>query len=253
MSSDKYFAPPWIKYPFAPKESNFWKNGSGAEYLIKYNENIENKTEFEKIFPKSITFKDNIEPSDNLSENFKNYLKSPNKPIFIKLWSSDAKPKYNPEYIEGQYAIMYDTIFTEQKHIPIGDKHYHSINEIIDLVKNNINDLGLSSKDTDALWQEMKYTVYLNAIYYKIVTDINFINEIIKMGDSIIACYSDNLEFGLEKSSDGTLVGSNLMGLAMMEFRDEIIKEYENYDKIDWIISGKPNSVKRCNCMVHAH
>ena len=41
----KYIAPPWIKYPTFPEQSSFWKSGTGAEYLLKYKENVENEEE----------------------------------------------------------------------------------------------------------------------------------------------------------------------------------------------------------------
>lgn len=253
MSNDKYLAPPWIKYPFAPKESTYWKDGSGAEYLIKFNNYIKDCDDYDEMFPKIITFEDDVELSDDVSDNFKMYMKSPQKPLFIKSWSSSGKPKYDPEYVEGEYSIMYDSIFTEEKHIPLGNKHYHSINEIITLAKDSLNDLDLSSSEREELWEEIKYTVYLNSLYYRLILDINLINEIMKMDGIIIACYSDNLEYGIQKTDDGRLLGKNLMGLAMMELRDELIKAYKNYENIDWDESGKPYSVKKCHCMLHNH
>ena len=65
MDNEKYLAPPWIKYPYAPKESSFWNDGSGAEYLIKYNEYVKDIDDYENIFPKAITFTDDIKPSSN--------------------------------------------------------------------------------------------------------------------------------------------------------------------------------------------
>ena len=253
MENEKYLAPPWIKYPFAPAESDFWKDGSGAEYLIKYNEYVRDIDDYGSIFPKAITFMNNVEASSNVSDNFKEYLQSAKKPLFIKLWTPDGKPKYDPEYVKGKYSIMYDTIFTENKHIPLGKTHYHNINEIVALVKKSLDEMNLTATERDVLWDEMKYTVYLNALYYKLADDINFINELVKMDGRVIACYSDNLEYGLQEKSDGSLIGSNLMGIATMELRDHLMEVYKNYSRIDWTISGKPNSVKRCTCSVHTH
>ena len=253
MADTKYLAPPWIKYPYAPRDSSFWKDGSGAEYLIKYNEYVKDKDNYEDIFPRAITFMDDINPSSNLSDDFKEYLKSSKKPLFIRLWSEDAKPKYDPEYVEGKYNIMYDTIFTEKKHIPVATDHFHSIGEIITLVKESLDELDMDEARRSKLWDEIKYTVYLNALYYKLIDDINLVKEIIKMEGRILACYSDNLEFGLSKKEDGTLVGQNLMGRAMMEFRDHIIDVYRHYDEIDWDKSGKPHSVEMCRCLLHNH
>ena len=69
MTDDKYIAPPWIKYPTAPEKSDFWRNGSGAEYLIKFNKNITDKDKYYKIFPKAPTFTQELEPSTSLSED----------------------------------------------------------------------------------------------------------------------------------------------------------------------------------------
>ena len=43
LREGKYIAPPWIKYPTYPEQSSFWKSGTGAEYLLKYKENVENE------------------------------------------------------------------------------------------------------------------------------------------------------------------------------------------------------------------
>lgn len=251
MKDEKYFAPPWIKYPTCPKESSFWTDGSGAEYIVKYNEHVDDKDEYEKIFPKTITFKDGMDASDNFDENTINYLNSDSKPFFIKLWSRDGHAKYDPEYIENKYVIMYDDILIKNSTIYIGKNHYHSIDEVIKLVEDSIKSMDLTRDEYEKVWNEIKYTVYLNIVYYKLVDDINLVNEIIKTKDNVIACFSENLDFGLEKLDDGTLVGNNLMGLAMMEIRDELIESYKHYDDIDWEISGKPNSIKRCQCMAH--
>jgi len=36
-----------------------------------------------------------------------------------------------------------------------------------------------------------------------------------------------------------------------MHVRDEINKVYENYDEIDWELSGGANSRNLCNCLLH--
>lgn len=242
-----YIAPPWIKYPTVPKTSNFWKTGTGAEYLIKYNENVDNKEEYYKIFPEAPTFSDDITLSDTLSVEAKEFINSSLKPLFIKLWTSDAKPKYNMDFNEDEDCIiMYDTIYNdESSHIHIGTKTYSSAKEIISLVENELKNRS------PELWDELKYTLYINALYYKIVTDINFTKELIKTGDKNIIFKSNNLEWGVEKEDD-KLVGKNLFGLAIMEIRDVVKDVYEHYDLIDWDLSGQPYSKERC-CCNHIH
>ena len=143
--------------------------------------------------------------------------------------------------------FMFDTLlYDESRHIHIGTKAYSSANEIVELVESE-----LRKKSTD-LWEELKYTVLLNAIYYKFVTDINFTKEVIKTKDRIIVFKSDNLEWGVQETEEGRYVGKNLLGLAVMELRDVLTPVYENYDDIDWELSGDPYSEERCSCG-HVH
>lgn len=248
MTNNSYIAPPWIKYPTHPEHSSFWKTGSGAEYLLKYNETVEDEEEYKKLFPKAPTFTEEIKAADSLSDEAKNYLNSSNKPLFIKLWRADAKPKYEIDLNETKNVIfMFDTVFIDKSsHIHIGNKSYDSASEIVELAEQEIK-----SKSPE-LWDEMKYTVILNAVYYKFITDINFTKELIKTNDKTIVFKSDNLEWGVQESDDGTYIGKNLLGLAVMELRDTISDVYANYDSIDWNISGDPYSQERCSCG-HVH
>ena len=103
------------------------------------------------------------------------------------------------------------------------------------------------------MWDELKYTVFLNALYYTIVSDINFTKQLLKTSDMGIVFKSDNFEWGVEEKEKGVFVGKNLMGIAMMEIRDVLYGVYENYDDIDWDISGEKYSKEVCNCNLHYH
>lgn len=244
-----YLAPPWIKYPTYPKNASFWKTGSGAEYLIQFNQTIEDKKEYYKIFPIAPSFMDELEPSQNLSQEAINYLNSTEKPIFIKLWTEDSKPGITFEKsVEEPYIYMFDTILIDDsKHIHIGSKSYSSTEEIIQLAKEEI------ICKSQELWDELKYTVYLNALYYRIVADINFTKQLMKTKDHGIVFKSDNLEWGVEEKEKGVFLGKNLMGIAMMEIRDVLNKVYAHYEDIDWNISGEKYSSETCACHLHNH
>lgn len=243
-----YIAPPWIKYPTYPKESSFWKSGSGAEYLLKFKDHVENEEEYLKIFPKAPTFTEEIKAADFLSDEAKEYLESSSRPIFMKLWKSDAKPKYVNDVNErNDKIIMYDTlIYDTSSHIHIGSKSYDSAIEIVNLLETELKNIS------SELWDELKYSALLNAVYYKFITDINFTKEVINTKDYRIVFESENLELGVEEKDDGQYVGKNLLGLAVMEIRDVLKEVYKNYDKIDWEISGHPYSVEHCACG-HVH
>lgn len=137
---------------------------------------------------------------------------------------------------------MYDTLYRDNSHhIHIGTKTYDSAGEIITLVETDFKNKSAE------LWDELKYTLYLNALYYKIITDINFTQELIKTGNAGIVFKSDNLEWGISVDND-KLIGQNLSGFAVMEIRDVLKEVYKNYDLIDWRLSGKPYSKQRCSC-----
>ncbi len=247
LREGKYIAPPWIKYPTYPKNSSFWKSGSGAEYLLKYKENIDDEEEYLKIFPIAPTFMDDLTPSESLSEETKKYLSSSSKPLFIKLWKEDAKAKYVFDVDNNKdVIIMFDTLlYDTSSHIHIGNKGYSSANEIVELAEAEL-------KNAPQVWEELKYTVLLNAIYYKFVTDINFTKEVLNTKDRIIVFKSENLELGVQETDDGNFLGKNLLGLAVMELRDVLVEIYANYDDIDWNLSGNPYSEEHCTCN-HLH
>ncbi|MBR0472054.1 MAG: hypothetical protein IJI98_05090 [Methanosphaera sp.] len=248
MTNEKYLAPPWIKYPTYPEKSSFWKTGSGAEYLIKYNETINDKEEYLKIFPKAPSFKESAVPSESVSDEVKEYLQSPEKALIINLWQKDAKPKYDKITAEKKNVIfMFDTLFFDQSaHIHVGTKTYDSANEIVELLEKE-----LQSKSPD-LWEELKYTVIINALYYKLATDITFTKQVIRTDGQDIIFKSDNLELGVQEDDEGNYIGKNLLGFAVMEIRDVLKEVYANYDLIDWDISGDPYSIERCTCG-HVH
>ena len=248
MTEKTYIAPPWIKYPTNPEQSSFWKSGTGAEYLIKFNENVDDMDEYLKIFPKAPTFTEEIKAADSLSNDTREYMQSPSKPIFMKLWSNDAKPKYVNDVNERKDIVfLFDTLFYDKStHIHIGNKTYDSASEIFELLESELKN------ESSKLWDELEYTALLNAVYYKLSTDINFCNELIRTKNYIIVFKSENLELGVEENDDGTYVGKNLLGFAVMEIRDVLRDVYENYDKIDWEISGEPYSKEHCSCG-HVH
>lgn len=249
---ETYFAPPWLKYPNCPKESAFWKDGNGAEYLLEYKKNVTEDEEYLKYFPKAITFADEIEASESLSQPTRDYLASDKKPIFLKLWTPKGEIVPKPCMEEGKYIIMYETLFTDKSVIPIGTEHYHSVYEIIDAVKEDIMNLDIPEEDKNTIWDELEYTVCLNAVYYKFVTEIKFVKELKRTKDKSIVCHSENLRYGVQINDDGTFTGENYMGAVIMQVRDEINRAYENYQYIDWDISGGPSSVDFCNCVVHS-
>ncbi|MBO6111284.1 MAG: NADAR family protein [Methanobrevibacter sp.] len=73
-------------------------------------------------------------------------------------------------------------------------------------------------------WDIFKYSVCLNATYFKIMERDHLKKKLLDTGDEYLVYKSDD-EWGGDE---------NLFGRALMEIRDEIRRLYKNEDKIDW-------------------
>ena len=74
--------------------------------------------------------------------------------------------------------------------------------------------------DEEKIWDTYRYSVLLNASYFKIMQDEELKNRLLATGDEPLVYVSDDLQ--------------NLFGRALMEVRDEIRRLYKNEDRIDW-------------------
>lgn len=78
--------------------------------------------------------------------------------------------------------------------------------------------------DEKSNWENLRYTVCLNAAYYKIMQDDELKAWLLSTDDKSFVYESDD-EWGGK---------TNLFGFALMELRDEIRRLCENEDLIDW-------------------
>ena len=76
------------------------------------------------------------------------------------------------------------------------------------------------SQEEEENWDIFKYSVLLNASYFKVMVDEELKQKLLGTGDEPLIYVSDDEE--------------NLFGRALMELRDEIRRLCENEDKIDW-------------------
>ena len=92
------------------------------------------------------------------------------------------------------------------------------------------------------LWDKAKYSIVLNGNYYKFSQNKDM-REYLLSTENKILVESSPLDtvwgIGLGKDNEKahnphTWRGSNLLGFALMEVRDEIRSVYKNYDKINW-------------------
>lgn len=218
----KHAAPRWLAYPQLDAFTIGWRMGYGEQYAM--NEPIRND-EFFKLFPKP----------QNWMIDLSN-LKFERYPFFGFFWNYDGKPKYSK--LEGEPVEVNDFITLDAEgEFVYNAYHFTSLENAMILSKcaffrpvDPFNyDLEELKKyeftdEENEYWQNFKYSVCLNAAYYKIMEDENLKEKLLETGDRPLVYVSDD-EWGGEE---------NLFGFALMELRDEIRRLFKNADLIDW-------------------
>ena len=218
----KYAAPRWLVYPQLSAWTIGWRMGYGEDYAL--NEPPRSR-EFGKLFPQP-----------------RNWLFNPRKskfnkfPGFAYLWSEDGLPKYSQigeDYIEVNDFITIDTEgefqhdsfrFNSIEHMILFSKYASFAKCDRNVTLEELRKGFELTSDELEFWQTFKYTVCLNACYYKIMQDKDLKEKLLATGDNALVYTSDD-EWGGK---------DNLFGFALMELRDEIRRLCENEDLIDW-------------------
>ena len=220
----KYAAPRWLVYPELDAYTIGWRMGYGEDYAMNepyYGE------EFARLFPR---------PQNWLFDRMNCNLGL--IPLLGYLWRENGEPKYTK--ISGNPIIVNDFITVEQtgefqynafhfKSIEnaVLMSKYASFNKNVDPYKTGLDELkkGFELTDEEIIhWNRFRYTVLLNACYYKFMQDDSLKQKLLDTGDECLVYVSDD-EWGGE---------DNLLGFALMELRDEIRRLYEHADLIDW-------------------
>lgn len=219
----KYAAPRWLVYPELSAWTIGWRMGYGEDYAMNapwYG------PEFEKLFPMP-----------------KNWLFEPQNckfkpiPLLGYMWTEDGKPKYSQ--IDDDCLVVNDFItMGDEKDFRHNHLTFNSVEHGILFAKvglfhvdegtgdEKLEDLKpvRFSDEEEAHWQNFKYTVCLNVLYYKIMQDEELKEWLLSTGDKSLSYISDD-EWGGDE---------NLFGFALMELRDEIRRLYGHEDLIDW-------------------
>lgn len=107
-----------------------------------------------------------------------------------------------------------------------------------------IKELGRQVKNFDeSIWRENRYSIILNGNYAKFMQNEDLRLFLISTKDSILVEASpfDKI-WGIGMSANNENIekpllwrGSNLLGFALMEVRDELIRVCQNYDKLNMV------------------
>ena len=216
LDEGKFAAPKWLVYPQLSAWTIGWRMGAGETYAM--NEPVPTD-EFVKLFPMPKYW------------NFR-FSESPYKPhpLLGYFWSEDGKPKY-PNVSEGIEVNDFITLEDEKEFSSdtfvfksIGDAelrskflYFEKYGDKEDL--ESLRNLEFTSEE-EKTWNIYRYSVLLNASYFKIMKDPELKRKLLETGDEPLIYVSDDEE--------------NLFGRALMELRDEIRRICKNEERIDW-------------------
>lgn len=261
--------PEWLMYPHIPNGSIGWRMGYGENYsceLHKWKTTLtdEEKKLYSKMFPvpkpwlrtyvnKQITFwhyKGNPEYSinelisDYNSDRHLEFIffwgntstkKGLDKACLSQWWKSDFQVgiyKYccMEQYMMAEKAKLFNDIEIEKKILEETEPE-------------KIKNLGRCVKNFDEdIWNNYKYSIVLNGNYYKFIQNKDLLNYLISTQDKILVEASpyDGV-WGIKMSANDKNIcnptmwsGENLLGFALMEVRNELIKVCSNNLKVDW-------------------
>ena len=216
LDEGKFAAPRWLAFPQLSAWTIGWRMGAGENYAM--NEPFPTD-EFRKLFPMPKYW------------NFR-FSESPYKPhpLIGYFWSEDGKPKY-PKASGGIEVNGFITLDDEKKFYS-DTFAFKSIAHAVSLSKclhfekcgrkDDLDALNAAefTSDEEKNWDIYKYSVLLNASYFKIMQDEELKQRLLETGDEPLVYVSDDEE--------------NLFGRALMELRDEIRRICKNEDRIDW-------------------
>ena len=208
----KYASPRWLVYPELSVGTIGWRMGYGEDYAL--NEPRRDR-DFSKLFPQPRNWSVNLRKSTLRRFSLLGFI-----------WNPDGKPKYSK--ITEDALEVNDFITPDDEGIFRNDTHFfNSIGEAISKSKAHMFEYYREEADEDELledWEALKYTVCLNACYYKFMENKRLKEWLLGTGERCLIYTSDD-EWGGEE---------NLFGFALMELRDEIRRLYANANLIDW-------------------
>ena len=111
------------------------------------------------------------------------------------------------------------------------------------------------------VWDSEKYSIVVHANYYKFTQNDEMRNFLFSTGDKVLVeaspfdtVWGIGLSENDEKAQNPNLwQGQNLLGMALMDVRDDLRKAYQNYDIIDWSFKDNCHNWLENDWLEHIH
>ncbi|WP_432651063.1 NADAR family protein [Huintestinicola sp.] len=265
--SEKFMAPPWLKYPELFYGCIGWRMGYGECYMEEYLHwldglNEAKRKEFEEKFPKPVSW--------DHSKIIKN------GDYAIAAWRCEGSPKYSAGDIAGndkkiffwKHHPVLDSVGREcfsqwyEAGFSVGHRHFWCAEQFMMAEKarlfgdteayekimaskeqSEIKALGRGVRGFDEeLWDKFKYRIVVNGNYYKFSENKVLRKYIMSTEGAVLAEASpfDRI-WGIGMAEDKARncdpkdwKGENMLGFALMEVREEIIRLWKYADELDF-------------------
>lgn len=264
LKYNKFPAPKWLTFPELTCNTMGWRMGYGESYSMNFHTIRLNYDLFNKFFPEPLNW--SLKYSKQFHEHLKNkFSYGGETPYYAISWNKTGSAKYSFETLKDRIKdktydtmdvldkndelIWIDEIFDYEllyNHFKINAEHFEDMMDAISSSKSNYKFDELNENLKEKVWNEVRYSVVLNLLYFRIMSDDEMIKKLMDTGDKIILADStidDDFDYWTVDLGENELIGENYLGFALMELRDEINRIYENNDKIDWFYTEFLNRV----------
>lgn len=264
LKNNKFPAPKWLTFPELTCGSLGWRMGYGESYSDNFHTIRLNYELFNKFFPEPLNW--SLKYSKQFNEHLKNkFSYGGETPYYAISWNKTGSAKYSFKNLKDRIKdktydtidvlikngelIWIDEIFNHEllyHTFRINAKDFVDIVDAISSSRSNYEFDELNEDLKENVWNEVRYSVVLNLLYFRIMSDDEMIKKLIETGDRIILADStvdDDFDYWAVNLNENELIGENNLGFALMELRDEINRIYKNNDKIDWFYTEFLNQV----------
>jgi len=256
--------PLFLRYPHIPRTSIGWRMGYGEAYSLEFSDwyktlSKNEKQQYQIMFP---------EPRNWLG-HYQNGVELWNEcgePHYSREWLINQS--MNSEYLffwqTGDIEHDPECCFSQWQYseFNVGHVEFTCTEQYMMVLKARIFDdeeienkimktsspkqmksLGRKVRNFNSkVWDKLKHSVVLNGNYYKF-TQNKKMRDVLLATDGKVLVEASPLDtiWGIGYGKDNPNAtdprcwrGSNLLGFALMELRDELKRVYQNYDRINW-------------------